>query len=77
MSTFNLRKTVKDHVNTADVRLLKMMKALAETYQSDETEVSLTEDQYKLIDGRRKDHLKGKSKSYSWDEVKYNARHSS
>lgn len=32
--------------------------------------IKLTEEDYKIIDSRRERHLKGESKSYSWEEVK-------
>ncbi len=74
MKTIELRKTVKEYINTADVRLLKMIMALAESYESDEEELALTEEQYKMIDKRREAHLKGESKSFTWEQVKQNAR---
>ena len=74
MATIDLRNTVREYINTADVRLLKMIKALAESYQSDEQELSLTKEQYQIIDKRRESHLKGESKSFTWEQVKQNAR---
>lgn len=74
MATIDLRKTVKQYINTADIRLLKMIKALAESYQNDEQELTLTKEQYELIDKRREAHLKGESKSFTWEQVKQNAR---
>ena len=74
MTTLDLRKTVKQYINTADIRLLKMIKALAESYQNDEQELTLTKEQYELIDKRREAHLKGESKSFTWEQVKQNAR---
>lgn len=74
MVTMDLRNTVREYINTADLRLLKMMKALAESYQKDEQEVALTEEQYQIIDRRREGHLKGESKSFTWEQVKQNAR---
>ena len=74
METLNLRNTVKEYVNTADTRLLKMIKALAESYQNDDEEPSLSEEQYNTIERRRKSHLNGESKSLTWEEVKENAR---
>lgn len=76
MATLDLREAVKGYINTADVRLLKMMKALAESYQSDEQELSLSKEQYALIDKRRESHLKGQSKSFTWEQVKQKARNS-
>lgn len=77
MATIDLRNTVKEYINTADIRLLKMMKALAETYQNDEQELTLSEEQYQMIDKRREAHLKGESKSFTWEQVKQNARNAS
>lgn len=77
MATLDLRSTVKEYVNTADIRLLKMIKALAESYQNDEEELTLSEEQYQLIDKRREAHLKGESKSFTWEQVKQNARNAS
>lgn len=74
MATIDLRNTVKDYVDTADVRLLKMMKALAETYQKDEKDLNLSEAQYEKIDKRREAHLSGASQSFTWEQVKDNAR---
>lgn len=39
------------------MRLLKMIKELAESYQNDEQELSLNEEQYQMIDKRREMHL--------------------
>lgn len=77
MATIDLRNTVKEYVNTADIRLLKMIKALAESYQNDEQELTLSEEQYQMIDKRREAHLKGESKSFTWEQVKQNARNAS
>ena len=74
MSTTDLRNTVKAYVNIADLRLLKMIKALVESYQNDEHELTLSEEQYQMIDKRRESHLKGESKSFTWEQVKQNAR---
>jgi len=75
MTTFDLRNTVKEYINTADIRLLKMIKALAESYQSDEQETfTLSEEKYQIIDKRREAHLKNESQSFTWEQVKQNAR---
>lgn len=36
----------------------------------DQDDMVLTEEQLKILDERRVNHISGKSKSYSWDEVK-------
>lgn len=34
----------------------------------------LSEEQYRMIDKRREAHLKGESKSFTWEQVKQNVR---
>lgn len=74
MATIDLKKSVLEYVNTADVRLLKMIKALAESYENDKQETSLSNEHYKILEQRREAHLQGKSKSLTWEQVKQNAR---
>ena len=76
MTSSDLRNRVKEYVDTADVRLLKMIEALAETYQNEAHEPSLSEEQYEILDGRREKHNSGRSKSFSWQEVRQKARKS-
>jgi putative addiction module component (TIGR02574 family) len=73
-ATIDLRNTVKEYINVADIRLLKMIKALVESYKIDKQELTLSEKQYQIIDKRREAHLKGKSKSFTWEQIKQNAR---
>lgn len=42
--------------------------------KSQDFEYSLSDDDYKIIDERRERHLNQKSPSFSWDEVKEQAR---
>ncbi|WP_438426248.1 addiction module protein [Aquimarina macrocephali] len=72
MGALELRNLISEYVNTADERLLKIVKAVMESYREDE--FTLTEEQYKILDERRERHLKGESKSFTWEEVKQNAR---
>lgn len=72
MGALELRNLISEYVNTADERLLKIVKAVMESYREDE--FTLTEEQYKILDQRRERHLKGESKSFTWEEVKQNAR---
>ncbi|MHA6281252.1 addiction module protein [Salinimicrobium sp. CAU 1759] len=74
MNSTELKNKVQEYVDTADVKLLRMIKALVETYQSEEQEFSLSEEQYQMIDKRREAHSNGFSKSLSWEEVKEKAR---
>ena len=72
MGALELRNLISEYVSTADERLLKIVKAVMESYHEDE--LTLTEDQYKILDQRRERHLKGESTSFTWEEVKQNAR---
>jgi len=74
MASIDLRNTVREYIDNADIRLLKMIKALAESYQNDEQELTLSEEQYQMIDKRKEAHLNGESNSFSWEQVKQNAR---
>jgi putative addiction module component (TIGR02574 family) len=74
MASIDLRNTVREYIDNADIRLLKMIKALAESYQNDEQELTLSEEQYQMIDKRNEAHLNGESKLFSWEQVKQNAR---
>ncbi|WP_235996502.1 hypothetical protein [Robertkochia sediminum] len=74
MATMDLRDIVIDYVNSADIRLLRMIKALAESYQTDEKDVALGEVHYQMMDERRASHMAGESESLTWDQVRKNAR---
>ena len=52
-------------ISTRKTTVLKKIKAILEEEQD-----RLTEEDYKIIDARRESHLKGESKSYSWQEAK-------
>lgn len=54
-------------LNTRKIAVLKKVKAILEAEQE-----GLTEADYKIIDARRERHLKGESKSFSWEEAKKN-----
>lgn len=43
------------------------MKILVESYQKDEQEITLSEEEYQIIDKRRVANLSVKSKSNLWD----------
>jgi hypothetical protein len=56
-------------LNTKKEAVLKKIKAILEAEKG-----ALTEEDYSIIDQRRTEHLQGKSKSYSWLEVKKNIK---
>lgn len=68
METSELKNSVLNHVESADEQLLKLMKALAESYENQHISTSsLSEKHYEILDERRRSHLAGESKSFTWD----------
>ena len=57
-------------LNTKKEAVLKKLRAILEKDQ----EINLTTEDYDIIDKRRELHLKNETKSYSWEDVKSNAR---
>lgn len=74
MASIDLRNTVREYIDKADIRLLKMIKAMAESYQNDEQELTLSEEQYQMIDKRKEAHVNEESNTLTWEQVKQNAR---
>jgi hypothetical protein len=56
-------------LHTKKEAVLDKVRILLETEQND---FSLTERQYKIIDKRRENYLKGEGKSLTWEEVEQN-----
>ncbi|MGL5113548.1 MAG: hypothetical protein ACRC6O_13025 [Flavobacterium sp.] len=54
-------------LNTRKESVLTKIKAILEEEQE-----QLSESDYKIIDARRANHLDGKSKSFSWEEIRKN-----
>tara|TARA_R100001369_G_scaffold85008_1_gene118245 strand:- start:3285 stop:3521 length:237 start_codon:yes stop_codon:yes gene_type:complete len=77
MASIDLRNTVREYIDKADIRLLKMIKALAESYQNDEQELTLSEEQYQMIDKRKEAHVNQESNTLTWEQVKQYARNAS
>lgn len=77
MASIDLRNTVREYIDKADIRLLKMIKALAESYQNDEQELTLSEEQYQMIDKRKEAYVNEESNTLTWEQVKQNARNAS
>ncbi len=73
-----LKKTVLNYIDDADDRLLRMIKALIESYQEDDSgNPAVTEAQYREIDSRRESYLEDPEDSYTWEEVKESIRNAS
>ncbi len=57
-------------LNTRKVSVLKKLRTILEKEQ----QINLTQEQYQIIDKRRESHFTNETKSYSWNQVKTNAR---
>lgn len=72
MPTIDLKNEVLSYVDKADVRLLKMIKALAESYQ--EAEENYFEEipawQKEILDERLLDHEANPARGRDWVDVK-------
>lgn len=74
MATVDLKKNVLDYVNSADDRLLKMIKALVESYRETEGQPELSEAQKRILDQRLADHKANPNSGREWSEVKSELR---
>ncbi|WP_373517666.1 addiction module protein [Pricia sp.] len=70
MATIDLKKSVQDYVEMADERLLRMIKALVETYQEGESDFEISQDHKKILDGRLEDYQKNPDSLLDWEDVK-------
>lgn len=77
MEAETLKKTVLKYIDDADERLLKIIKALIESYREEEDHPKLNEDHYREIERRREAYLEDPEDSYTWDEVKQSIRNAS
>ncbi len=70
-TTVDLRSRVLKYISSADDKLLRMIQALAETYQSedDNIEQELTESQKQELDRRLERYARGETQFYTWEEV--------
>ncbi len=74
MSTIEIKKSLHNYINVADEQFLKAIYALMQYDKSKEESFELTNEQKKILDTRRLNHKNGKSKSYTWSEVKQRAK---
>lgn len=73
-----LKETVIKSLENADDRLLKMIKALIESYNEEEIKPSpLNEEKYKEIDLHREKYWEDPEDTYTWEEVKESIRNAS
>ena len=69
MDTIELRENIHRFIDVADERILKIINAIIET-EKEEGQPAVPQWFYDELDKRRERHLKGESKSSTWEEVK-------
>jgi NADPH:quinone reductase-like Zn-dependent oxidoreductase len=74
MVTVDLKKKVIDYIDNADDRLLKLIKALVETYQEEENDFEISEEHKKILDQRLADHKANPNGGKDWTELKSELR---
>lgn len=74
MATLDLKKSVLTYIDNADDRLLKLIKALVETYQEEEDNSEISIGQRKLLDQRLADHKADPDAGKDWKILKSGLR---
>ena len=71
MVTTALKKKIHEYIDVTDEKILKAVYTILEAHvKSTELDVEFSPEQIKELNKRRKAHLEGKSKSYSFEEIK-------
>jgi hypothetical protein len=74
MATLDLKKSVLSYIDNADDRLLKLIKALVETYQEEEENSEISVEHRKLLDQRLADHKADPGVGKDWKILKSGLR---
>jgi len=69
MKTSEIRTKLHDYIDNGDIKLVKLMFALAEEYNSIE-DYSFSKEDIEIFEQRRSKRLKGESKVYNWADAK-------
>ena len=70
MATLDLKKSVLTYIDNADDRLLKLIKALVETYQEEENNYEISEEHQRVLDQRLADHKANPDAGKDWKVLK-------
>jgi hypothetical protein len=73
MSNSQIKKMLRQYINEADENFLRAVYALME-YDRRKESFLLTTAQKKILNQRKSNHANGKSKSFTWEEVKQRAQ---
>lgn len=71
MTTNTIRENLQSFIAEADDnKIEELYKLLENELNQSETSFILTEEHIEILDEERQKHLKGESKSYTWEEAK-------
>lgn len=70
MTTTAIRKKLITYIADADDKKVKGLYMLVEDEITQNSKFSLSTTEIKMLEKDREQHIKGKSKSYSWQEAK-------
>ncbi|MBK7309626.1 MAG: hypothetical protein KBG47_01185 [Bacteroidia bacterium] len=71
MTSTALKKKIHEYIDITDDKILMAVYTLLEAQaKASENKIEFNDDMIKELDKRRKLHLSGKSKSYSFEEIK-------
>ena len=70
MASMDLKKSVHEYIDKADDRLLKLIKALVETYQNEGSDYELSEEEMRQLNQRLADHAANPETGKDWMELK-------
>ena len=70
-TAIDLKKRIHEFIDQADERILKIFNGIINAEEIEEEQIpTVPESFYEKLDEDREKHLKGESKSSSWEEVK-------
>ncbi len=70
MTIAAIRKKLMTYIADADDKKVKGLYLFIEDEMNKDQSFTLTDEHLKFLEGERKKHVSGKSKSYTWDEAK-------
>lgn len=70
MSTEEMRKEIRQYLETAEDRLLKAIHAMLKEYSKQNSDYELSATEINLLEERRAEYKTGKSKTYTPKEIR-------
>jgi hypothetical protein len=69
-STLEIRKRIHEFIDIADERILRIINGIIDVEEQEDNYPAVPDWYYEKLEIEREKHLKGETKSYSWEEVK-------